>query len=135
MKRFEDYIIKEVNVSEVKYDMDCDKYKFFKVIPNHRVLGKRLGAVYRGKPKAKKEKGKKKKKKKGKKQPSPFIQAINGLTQDQLADYRRDQKITVMGHEVFEGELILKEVFGTSNLPNYMALQKCDNFSVVINCS
>jgi hypothetical protein len=40
-----------------------------------------------------------------------------------------------MGHEVFEGELILKEVFGTSNLPNYMALQKCDNFSVVINCS
>jgi isoleucyl-tRNA synthetase len=73
MKRFEDYIIKEVNVSEVKYDMDCDKYKFFKVIPNHRVLGKRLGAVYRGKPKDKKEKGKKKKKKKGKKQPSPFI--------------------------------------------------------------
>ncbi len=84
MKRFEGYIAKEVNVGEVIYDMDCDKYKFFKVIPNHKLLGRRLGAVYRGKPKDKKEKGKKKqkKKKKGKKQPSPFIQAINALTQE-----------------------------------------------------
>ena len=115
MRRFEDYVIQEVNVSKVIYDMDCDKYKFFKVIPNHKVLGRRLGAVYRGKPKDKK----KKKGKKKRKQPSSFIQAINALTQEQLQEYKRNKTITVMGHEIFEGELILKEVFGTANLPSY----------------
>lgn len=42
-----------------------------------------------------------------------------------------------MGHEVLEGELILKEVFGKANLPEGQALGEIEtkdfNFSVVLN--
>lgn len=46
MKRVEQYIRSETNVSEVHFTSDYSKYMKYTLTPNHRVLGAKLGAEY-----------------------------------------------------------------------------------------
>lgn len=96
----------------------------YKAQPNHKALGKKLGKKYN----------------KGKHytgiiNTSDFIMTINNLTQEQITSYRTTKTIDILGVTITEGEIIVKEIYDTKNLPDNLILQKSKGFSVILDIS
>lgn len=152
------YIQAELNVGEVFFDNDVDKFKIYKVRPNYKELRPLLEKLYggeedknkkkgkekgkeqqkgqekgKGQQKGKKQKGKKKKK--VKKALPPLIQEINKMNQDQddIRLFVKNKKKTILDQEISYNQIIVSETYNTKALPKHQVIAECNNFSIILD--
>lgn len=99
MKEFLPYIEEEINVNEIKYEKNVDKYVNLSCLPNLPVLGPKF---------------------KGNKSFGDIRNGITQLNTEQIKLLREKGEIEIAGHKLSAKEdLIINEKFNNDNLKDY----------------
>jgi isoleucyl-tRNA synthetase len=89
VKELEKYVTEELNILSVEYKENQGDYAKFNVSPNFKVIGERLG----------------------KQVIKPLKPAIEKMTPEQIKEYVTNKQITLEGHTLLEGEIVIEPVF------------------------